>query len=158
MLIFSRWGWSDCNACAQLSVNALRRELRGEPYAGKPHVRFGEGGVSYGSPLPLWISERVRPRLITLYRKGRNAWHSAYPKSRNIGSVELRITRSSDGWGGNSLPRSPRDPRFKSSPTCVSAKSARPNRQRRTASRAGWKARGQCIARGLRLGSQWICC
>ena len=27
-------------------MNALRRELRGEPYAGKPHVRFGEGVVS----------------------------------------------------------------------------------------------------------------
>ena len=39
-----RWGWFACDACAQLSVNALRRELRGEPYAGKPHVRFGEGG------------------------------------------------------------------------------------------------------------------
>ena len=34
------------DAHVQLSVNALRRELRGEPYAGKPHVRFGEGGVS----------------------------------------------------------------------------------------------------------------
>ena len=34
------------DAYAQLSVHALRRELRGEPYAGKPHVRFVEGGVS----------------------------------------------------------------------------------------------------------------
>ena len=42
----SRWGWFACDTCAQLPVNALRRELRGEPYAGKPHVRFGEGGVS----------------------------------------------------------------------------------------------------------------
>ncbi len=38
------------DARAQLPANALRRELRGEPYAGKPHVRFGEGGVSFGSP------------------------------------------------------------------------------------------------------------
>ena len=34
---------------AQLPVNALRRELRGEPYAGKPHVRFGEGGMGRAS-------------------------------------------------------------------------------------------------------------
>jgi len=39
------------DAYAQLPVNALRRELRGEPYAGKPHVRFGEGGVGY----PIWV-------------------------------------------------------------------------------------------------------
>ena len=50
MLISSGWDWFVSDACAQLSVNALRRELRGEPYAGKPHVRFGEGGVSFGSP------------------------------------------------------------------------------------------------------------
>ena len=36
-------GINTYDAYAQLPVNALRRELRGEPYAGKPHVRFGEG-------------------------------------------------------------------------------------------------------------------
>jgi len=52
------------DAYAQLSVHALRRELRGEPYAGKPHVRFGEGGVSRLAHPYLYGFEEAVPKVL----------------------------------------------------------------------------------------------